>query len=92
MLAREETLGYGFVGRGGPSDLNVITVGTSVADLMARCGFPASLRRNPRAIAAGMGALAPDRGEVWFYPGDASRAGRYVHLQEGRVTDVKIVH
>jgi hypothetical protein len=41
VLAREETLGYGFVGRGGPCDFTNITIGMSVADLIARCGFPA---------------------------------------------------
>ena len=92
VLAQEQTLGYGFSGRGGPCDLNVITVGMSVADLIARCGFPASRGRNPLATAAAMGARAPAWGETWFYPGDGSRAGRYVHLQAGRVVDVQIMH
>lgn len=92
VLAREESLGYGFVGRGGPCDFTNITIGMSVADLIARCGFPASRGRNPLATAAAMGARAPAWGETWFYPGDGSRDGRYVHLQEGRVTDVEIAH
>jgi hypothetical protein len=90
VLGRVTTLGYGFSGRGGPCDTNVITVGMSVADLIARCGFPASRGRNPLATAAAMGAKAPAWGETWFYPADGSRAAREIRLQEGRVVDVQI--
>lgn len=92
VLAREQTLGYGFTGRGGPCDTNIITVGMSVADLIARCGFPATLGRNPLATAAAMGAQAPAWGETWFYPGDGSRAAREVQLQDGQVVGVKVLH
>ncbi|TAM96175.1 MAG: DUF2845 domain-containing protein [Rhodanobacteraceae bacterium] len=91
VLAREETLGYGFTGRGGPCDTNIITVGMSVADLIARCGFPATLGRNPLATAAYLGAKAPAWGESWIYSGDGSQAAREVWLQDGRVTDVRIM-
>lgn len=92
VLAREQTLGYGSTGRGGPCDTNIITVGMSVADLIARCGFPATLGRNPLATAAAMGAQAPAWGETWFYPGDGSRAAREVQLQDGQVVGVKVLH
>lgn len=39
VLAREQTLGYGFVGSGGPCDFNGVTIGMSVADSIARCGL-----------------------------------------------------
>lgn len=92
VLAREQTLGYGFVGQGGPCDYTTITTGMSVADLIARCGFPASRGRNPLAIAAAMGAQAPAWGETWFYPADGSSAAREVQLQDGRVVDIQVLH
>lgn len=92
VLVREKTLGYGFVGRGGPCDLTTITSGMSVADLIARCGFPKTRGRNPLAIAAYQGAQAPAWGETWFYQGDGPSAAREVWLQHGVVTDVRIVH
>lgn len=92
VLAREQTLGYGFVGRAGPCDFNGVTLGMSVADLIARCGFPADRARNNLAIAAYAGPRAPAWGETWFYPADGSRAARDVQLQNGRVVDVRIVH
>lgn len=91
VLAREETLGYGFAGRGGPCDFIGVTTGMSVADLIARCGFPAQRARNNLAIAAYAGSRAPAWGETWFYPGDGSRAARRIQLQEGRVVDVQVV-
>ncbi|HEX5354424.1 MAG TPA: DUF2845 domain-containing protein [Rhodanobacteraceae bacterium] len=91
VLARMQTLGYGFVGRGGPCDFTNVTIGMSVASLIARCGFPAARGRNPLATAVAMGSRAPAWGETWVYPGDASRATRAIHLQDGRVVDVRIV-
>ncbi len=92
VLAREQTLGYGFVGQGGPCDYTTITTGMSVADLIGRCGFPATRGRNPLATAAAMGAQAPAWGETWFYPVDGSQRARAVQLQAGRVVDVQIVN
>lgn len=92
MLVREQTLGYGFSGRGGPCDFHTITVGMSVAELVKRCGFPATRVRNTLATAAHLGARAPAWGETWIYPGDGSQAAREVRLQDGQVTDVRVRH
>ncbi|HET7222320.1 MAG TPA: DUF2845 domain-containing protein [Rhodanobacteraceae bacterium] len=92
VLAREQPLGYGFVGNGGPCDFTGITIGMSVADLIARCGLAPRRARNPLAIAAYMGSQAPAWGEAWFYPADGSRAAREIRLQDGRVTDIEILH
>jgi len=92
VLAREQTLGYGFVGNGGPCDFTGITTGMSVADLIARCGLAPHRTRNPLAWSAYQGAQAPAWGETWIYPADGSRAAREIQLQEGRVTDIKVVH
>lgn len=92
VLAHEQTLGYGFVGSGGPCDFTGISAGMSVADLIARCGLAPSRSRNPLATAAYLGAQAPAWGETWIYPADGSRAAREVYLQDGRVTDIKILH
>ncbi|MGH8145106.1 MAG: DUF2845 domain-containing protein [Rhodanobacteraceae bacterium] len=92
VLASERTLGYGFVGRGGPCDFTNVTTGMSVADLIARCGFPATRARNPLAVAAYMGARAPAWGETWFYPADGSRAAREIRLQNGRVVGIQGIH
>ncbi|HEX7370963.1 MAG TPA: DUF2845 domain-containing protein [Rhodanobacteraceae bacterium] len=92
VLVREKTLGYGFVGQGGPCDFNNITQGMSVAELIAHCGYPSTRSRNPLAIAAYQGAQAPAWGETWFYPADGARIARVVHLQRGKVVDVEIVH
>jgi hypothetical protein len=92
VLARERTLGYGFVGRGGPCDFTAVTTGMSVADLIARCGFPADRARNDLAIAAYAGPRAPAWGETWFYPADGSQKARAVRLQGGFVVDVQITH
>jgi hypothetical protein len=91
-LAREKTLGYGFAGRAGPCDFIGVTTGMSVADLIARCGFPARRARNNLAVAAYAGSRASAWGETWFYPADGSRAARRIQLQEGRVVDVQVVH
>lgn len=92
VLAREQTLGYGFVGNGGPCNFTGISVGMSVADLIARCGLAPSRSRNPLAYSAYQGAQAPAWGETWTYPADGSRATREILLQEGRVTDIKVIH
>ncbi|WIG54386.1 MAG: hypothetical protein OJF61_000172 [Rhodanobacteraceae bacterium] len=112
VLAREQTLGYGFVGSGGPCDFKGVTIGMSVADLIARgpcdfkgvtigmsvadliarCGLAPSRSRNPLAYSAYQGAQAPAWGETWIYPADGSRAAREIRLQEGRVTDVEVLH
>lgn len=89
VLARVRTLGYGFVGSGGPCDPASITVGMSVADLIGRCGLPASRARNPLATAAAMGEEAPAWGETWTYPGEGSGVAREVRLQDGWVVDVQ---
>ena len=92
VLACEQTLGYGFIGKGGACDFNQITTGMSVAELIARCGLAPSRTRNPLAVAAYLGPRAPAWSETWFYPADGSRAAREVELQQGRVVDVKILH
>jgi len=92
VLAREQTLGYGFVGNGGPCELTGISIGMSVADLIARCGLAPSRSRNPLAYSAYQGGQAPAWGETWTYPADGSRAAREILLQEGRVTDIKVIH
>jgi hypothetical protein len=92
VLAREQTLGYGFVGNGGPCDFSGVTVGMSVADLIARCGLVPSRSRNPLAYSVNPGAQAPAWGETWIYPADGSRAARKIQLQEGRITDIEVVH
>ncbi|MBU6478792.1 MAG: DUF2845 domain-containing protein, partial [Xanthomonadaceae bacterium] len=69
-----------------------ITVGMSVADLIARCGLAPSRTRNPLAWSAYQGAQAPAWGETWLYPTDGSRAAREIQLQEGRVTDIEVLH
>lgn len=92
VLAREQTLGYGFVGRGGPCDFINVTTGMSVASLIEHCGFPATRMRNPLAIAAYRGAHAPAWGETWVYPADGSRAAREVRLQDGWVVGIQAIH
>jgi len=92
VLAREQTLGYGFVGNGGPCELTGISIGMSVADLIARCGLAPSRSRNPLAYSAYQGGQAPAWDETWTYPADGSRAAREILLQEGRVTDIKVIH
>jgi len=92
VLAREQTLGYGFVGNGGPCELTGISIGMSMADLIARCGLAPSRSRNPLAYSAYQGGQAPAWGETWTYPADGSRAAREILLQEGRVTDIKVIH
>jgi hypothetical protein len=92
VLAREQTLGYGFVGSGGPCDFNGVTIGMSVADLIARCGLAPGRSRNPLAYSAYQGAQAPAWGETWIYPADGSRAAREIRLQEGRVVDIEVLH
>lgn len=89
VLVREQTLGYGFVGRGGHCDFNNVTVGMSVASLIAQCGLPAARGRNPLATAAYLGAKAPAWGETWTYPADGSDPPFYVQLQNGWVVDVR---
>jgi hypothetical protein len=91
VLVREQTLGYGFVGSGGPCDFTNVTIGMSVADLIARCGLPSGQARNKLAAAAYLGPQAPAWSETWFYPADGSRAARAIQLMDGRVTDVRIV-
>jgi hypothetical protein len=92
VLAREQTLGYGFVGDGGPCDFTGVSVGMSVADLIARCGLAPSRSRNALAYSAYPGAPTPAWGETWIYPADGSRAARKILLQEGRITDIEVVH
>ena len=92
VLTRVKTLGYGFVGSGGTCDFSNVTTGMSVADLIAKCGYPATRSRDPLATAVGLGAQAPAWGETWFYAASGSRAAREIHLQDGRVTDVKLMH
>ena len=92
VLAREQTLGYGFVGNGGPCELTGISIGMSVADLIARCGLAPSRSRNPLAYSAYQGGQAPAWDETWTYPADGSRAAREILLQEGCVTDIKVIH
>lgn len=91
-LAREQTLGYGFVGSGGPCAFNDVTSGMSVATLIGRCGMPASRARNPLAVAVGLGERAPAWSETWTYPADGSDPAFVVDTQDGRVTDVRIRH
>lgn len=93
VLQRERTLGYGFVGKGGPCDYHVITTGMSVAKLIADCGFPARRSRSVLANGAYYGnpRSAPAWGETWSYPADGSLRAREVYLLNGRVEDVKIV-
>lgn len=91
VLARERTLGYGFTGSGGPCDPAGVTLGMSVAALIARCGFPASRARNPLATAAGLGDAAPAWGETWTYAAEGSGAAREVELQDGWVVGVRAV-
>jgi len=92
VLAREQTLGYGFVGNGGPCELTGISIGMSMADLIARCGLAPSRSRNPLAYSAYQGGQAPAWDETWTYPADGSRAAREILLQEGCVTDIKVIH
>lgn len=93
VLQREQTLGYGFVGKGGPCDYHVITTGMSVADLIAKCGFPAHRRRNMLAGAYyGNPQSVPAWAETWFYPADGSTRAREVQLQNGRVEDVQAIN
>lgn len=89
VLVRMRTLGYGFVGSGGPCDPSGITVGMSAADLIARCGPPASRARNRLATTAAMGDVAPAWGETWTCPGEGSGVAREVRLQDGWVMDVQ---
>lgn len=89
VLVREQMLGYGFVGSGGPCDPASITVGMSVAALIGRCGLPASRARNPLAIAATMGSRAPAWNETWTYPAEGSGVAREVELQNGWVVDAR---
>lgn len=92
VLAREQTLGYGFAGDGGPCDFNKVTVGMSVASLIARCGLAPHRSRNTLAMAAYLGPRAPAWSEQWFYPAAGSRPALEVRLRDGRVTDVAIRH
>lgn len=92
VLAREQTLGYGFVGQGGTCDYNEVTTGMSVAELIGHCGMPASRGRNTLASAAGLGDRAPAWGETWSYSAAGSGMGFEVQLQRGWVTDVHIKH
>ncbi|WHZ19389.1 MAG: hypothetical protein OJF55_001538 [Rhodanobacteraceae bacterium] len=92
VVLREQTLGYGFVGNGGPCDFNEVTPGMSVAELIGRCGLPPERARNKLAVAAGAGPRAPAWSETWSYPAVGSRPGLEIHLQGGKVTDIRIVH
>lgn len=92
VLVREKTLDYGFVGNGGPCDFTNVSVGMSVADLIAHCGIAPSRSRNPLAYSGYLGPQAPAWSETWIYPADGSRAAREIRLQHGRVTDVEVLH
>ncbi|HXS72984.1 MAG TPA: DUF2845 domain-containing protein [Rhodanobacteraceae bacterium] len=95
-LVREQTLGYGFNGSGGPCNLDIITDGMSSGELYARCGAPAERRQIYgdallRDGFHGARLLVPRIHEEWFYPARGGDRAREVLLLNGRVEDVKVV-
>lgn len=95
ILVREETLGYGVDEIGDDCDPNRNYEGFSIGELVARCGEPASRRREDAAVVhrpvPGYERWREQRREDWIYDFGDARFVRVFRIVDGSVTGVERV-